>query len=80
MIDQTDDAIDHWKANGLDLSSILTPAQIIFEGTEVYQTIEQDHGLDKALDNEIIRLAQPAITRGEKVNIELPEFRRYFEA
>jgi glutamate synthase (NADPH) large chain len=68
----TDDALDHWKANGLDLSSILTPAEIVFEGTEVYQTIEQDHSLDKALDNEIIQLAQPAITRGEKVNIELP--------
>ncbi len=68
----TADAVDHWKAKGLDLSGILTPAKIIFEGTEVYRTIEQDHGLDKALDNELIRLAQPAITKGEKVSIELP--------
>lgn len=68
----TNDALDHWKAKGLDLSSILTPAKIIYENTDVYQTREQDHGLEKALDNELIKLAQPAITNGEKVNIELP--------
>jgi len=63
-------AIDHWKANGLDFSSILTPAEIVYEGTEVYKTIDQDHGLDKALDNTLIELAQPALKRGEKVHIE----------
>jgi glutamate synthase (NADPH) large chain len=68
----TDSAIDHWKANGLDLTSILTPAQIIYEGTETHHTISQDHGLDKALDNELIRLAQPAILHGTRVDIELP--------
>ena len=68
----TDDALDHWKANGLDLSNILTPAEIIYEGTEVYRTIDQDHGLDKALDNELIRLSEPALTKGERVDIDLP--------
>jgi glutamate synthase (NADPH/NADH) large chain len=63
-------AITHWKASGLDFSSMLTPAEIVYEGTELYQTIEQDHGLDKALDNVLIELAQPAIKRGEKVTIE----------
>ncbi len=67
-----DDAIDHWKASGLDLSSILSPARIIYEGTEVYRTIDQNHNLDKALDNELIRLAQPAIQRGQRVDIEMP--------
>ena len=67
-----DDAIDHWKASGLDLSSILSPARIIYEGTEVYRTIDQNHNLDKALDNELIRLAQPAIQRGHRVDIEMP--------
>jgi glutamate synthase (NADPH/NADH) large chain len=67
---ETNKAVGHWKANGLDFSSILTPAEIVYEGTEVYQTIEQDHGLDKALDNALIELAQPAILRGEKVRIE----------
>ncbi|MDA0979035.1 MAG: glutamate synthase subunit alpha, partial [Proteobacteria bacterium] len=67
---ETKFALDHWKASGLDLSSILTPAQIVYEGTQVYRTMDQDHGLDKALDNKLIELAQPALTRGEKVRIE----------
>ena len=67
---ETNKAIDHWKANGLDFSSILTPAEIVYEGTEVYRTIEQDHGLDKALDNVLIEQAQPALKHGEKVRIE----------
>jgi len=33
---------------------------------------EQDHELDRALDNELIRLAEPALQRGEKVHAELP--------
>ncbi len=66
----TDKAVDHWKANGLDLSRILEPAQVIFENTEFYRTQEQDHGLEKALDNELIRLAQPALESGETVHIE----------
>jgi glutamate synthase (NADPH/NADH) large chain len=65
-----DKAIDHWKSHGLDFSSILTPAEIVYEGTEVYQTIEQDHGLDKALDKILIERAQPALKNGEKVRIE----------
>ena len=69
---ETDSAIAHWKASGLDLSKILAPAQIIFEGTQVFQTIEQDHGLEKALDNQIIALAHDAIETGRKVSIELP--------
>ncbi|MEX2468820.1 MAG: glutamate synthase large subunit [Pseudohongiellaceae bacterium] len=67
---QTDDAIDHWKARGLDFSAMLEPAKVIFEGTEFYRTMDQDHGLDKALDNELIRLARPALETGEKVFIE----------
>lgn len=67
---KTDDAINHWKADGLDLSPMLEPAKVIFEGTEFYKTQDQDHGLEKALDNELIRLAKPALETGEKVNIE----------
>ncbi|MCB1701879.1 MAG: glutamate synthase large subunit [Pseudomonadales bacterium] len=63
-------AINHWKAKGLDFSSILTPAEIVYEGTQVYRTMAQDHALDKALDNLFIEQAQPALKRGEKVHIE----------
>ena len=67
----TEDAVQHWKASGLDLSSILEPAQILFEDTQVYCVKEQDHGLDKALDNELIALAAPALEKGDKVSIEI---------
>ena len=40
----TNKAITHWKAEGLDLTKILTPAKVIYEGTEVVQTIKQNHG------------------------------------
>ncbi|HLT63593.1 MAG TPA: glutamate synthase subunit alpha, partial [Pseudohongiella sp.] len=43
-----------------------------FPNTGTYKTMEQDHGLDKALDNQLIELARPALTDGQKVNIELP--------
>ncbi|MDT8428711.1 MAG: glutamate synthase large subunit [Pseudomonadales bacterium] len=69
---QTDKAVKHWKADGLDLQAILAPAQKVFPNTGVYCTQSQDHGLDKALDNRLIKLAAKAISNGEKVNIELP--------
>lgn len=67
---KTEDAINHWKADGLDLSNILQPAQVVFEGTEFYKTMDQDHGLDMALDNELIRLSKLALDTGDKVEIE----------
>ncbi len=65
-------AIQHWKSNGLDLSKILEPAKIVYEDTETYRTRDQDHGLEKALDVELIKLAQPALKDGTRVDIELP--------
>jgi glutamate synthase (NADPH/NADH) large chain len=70
MLD-TVDAIVHWKAQGIDLTPILTPARKKNAVTEVYCTKPQDHGLDKALDNRLIELAQPAITEGKQVRGEL---------
>jgi glutamate synthase (NADPH/NADH) large chain len=58
----TDDAIRHWKAKGLDLTPMLTPAQPppIVNRTSAYcQQIPQDHGLDLALDKKLIELADP---------------------
>ena len=70
MLD-TADAIVHWKAQGIDLKPILTPAKKKNAVTEVYCTKPQDHGLDKALDNRMIELAQPAIKDGKQVQGEL---------
>jgi glutamate synthase (NADPH/NADH) large chain len=64
-------AIDHWKARGLDYSRILYKPDAA-SGTAVYHCEAQDHGLDKALDNELIRQAQPALDHGTPVRIELP--------
>ncbi len=64
-------AIDHWKARGLDLSAILYRPDV---GSEVARrrVIPQDHGLDRALDQELLKLAAPALERAEPVTIELP--------
>ncbi len=64
-------AVEHWKARGLDLSEILTPAQEPPEFLGAYAIHQQDHQLDHALDNELMTLAAPALTRGEKVYHEL---------
>jgi glutamate synthase (NADPH/NADH) large chain len=69
---ETDSAIDHWKAGGIDLTTLLTPAEKPHENVEVYRTQAQDHGLEKALDNEIIKLAKATIENGTAVAIDLP--------
>jgi len=64
-------ALDHWKAHGVDLSRLLhqvPPAM----GTTLYQSETQDHGLEHALDNDLIAAAAPALENGEPVVIERP--------
>ncbi|MEW2490915.1 glutamate synthase large subunit [Streptomyces sp. NPDC048411] len=56
----TDRAITHWKAQGLDLEPLFYVPELP-EGAVRHQLIEQDHGLDKALDNELIKLAADAL-------------------
>jgi glutamate synthase (NADPH) large chain len=65
-------AVDHWKASGLDLSPILQVAENPFSQQDLYCTKQQNHGLEDALDQELIKLAEPAIERKEKVCIKLP--------
>ncbi len=67
-----DDAVEHWKARGLDFSQILAPAAEPPDCLGVYCIHEQDHGLERALDNRLIELARPALERREKVHHELP--------
>jgi glutamate synthase (NADPH/NADH) large chain len=64
-------AVDHWKASGLDLSPILYMPEIA-EGASRRCISTQDHGLDLALDNELIRQAAPALDRRERVEIASP--------
>ncbi|MEU6425196.1 glutamate synthase large subunit [Microbispora sp. NPDC046973] len=67
----TTQAIEHWKASGLDLSPILHQPELP-EGTPRRKVVEQDHGLDKALDNTLIQLAEGALNFGDPVTLELP--------
>jgi glutamate synthase (NADPH/NADH) large chain len=62
-------AVNHWKANGLDLSRILYKPDM---GPDVatYHSETQDHGLEKALDHELISKAKPALEKGNTVKIE----------
>ncbi len=69
---EMDDAIKHWKADGIDLSAILTPATKPRKETGTYCYEAQDHALELALDNTIIDKAKPALEKGEKVSMELP--------
>ncbi|MEV7099372.1 glutamate synthase large subunit [Amycolatopsis sp. NPDC051045] len=64
-------AIDHWKAAGLDLSPIFHVPDVAPAGLRLQQT-KQDHGLEKALDNTLIQLAEGALNSGDKVRLELP--------
>ena len=67
-------AISHWKAKGLDFSRLLRPATVAAAPGEVVATHQcepQDHGLDRALDHELIRQAAPALERGEPVQMEI---------
>ncbi len=69
---EMDGDTEHWKAQGLDLSAMLTPAPKPRPEVEVYCTIKQDHGLEDALDNRLIELARAALENGSKVRIDLP--------
>ncbi|MYY87517.1 MULTISPECIES: glutamate synthase large subunit [unclassified Streptomyces] len=56
----TEKAVSHWKAQGLDLEPLFhVPA--LPAGAVRHQVTVQDHGLEKALDNELIKLAADAL-------------------
>ncbi|KFI22740.1 glutamate synthase large subunit [Nitrosococcus oceani] len=67
----TRQALDHWKAKGLDFSRILYHPTTDPE-VPLYNRERQDHGLDEVLDRWLIAQAQPALERQEAVQIETP--------
>ncbi|HEV7476311.1 MAG TPA: glutamate synthase-related protein, partial [Burkholderiales bacterium] len=67
----TKKGIEHWKAKGLDFSRIFYMPKMPAE-VALYNSEKQNHGLEKALDNRLVELAQPALERGEKVSIDMP--------
>jgi glutamate synthase (ferredoxin) len=66
---ETREAVEHWKARGLDFSDLLHKPDVPFA---IRWTHAQDHGLDAVLDIKLIEQAAPALERGERVSIQSP--------
>ena len=64
----TKSAIDHWKANGLDLSPLLIAPK---DNSPRRNLTKQDHGLVNALDNELIKLSAEALNKATPVRLEM---------
>jgi len=67
------EAVDHWKAAGLDLAPILhQPDRSAFPDQTLHHSKGQDHGLERSLDvTTLVPLAQPALERGEPVRAQV---------
>jgi glutamate synthase (NADPH/NADH) large chain len=63
-------AVDHWKAEGLDLAPIFHVPKLP-DGAALHCVTGQDHGLDAALDQQLIQLSADALERGEPVRAQL---------
>lgn len=65
-------AINHWKAQGVDLSALLYRPPVA-EGSAIYCRSEQDHGLERTLDHQkLLAICQPALDKQQPVRAELP--------
>src|SRR5665809_74254 len=76
MIGQTEildksQAIDHWKAKGLDFSRIFHKPEVPPE-VAIYNSERQDHGLEKVLDQKLVALCREAIEDKKPVKLDLP--------
>ena len=66
-----DMAVAHWKAAGLDLSSVLALPDVPDDMAR-HQTQLQDHGLEKALDHQFIEACAASLADGTPVSVTLP--------
>ncbi len=67
----TNPAVEHWKAKGIDLSSVLhQPTVPLRIGRRCM--ISQDHGLDQALDHQILSQAHDALEKRTSVDLSFP--------
>jgi glutamate synthase (NADPH/NADH) large chain len=70
MLD-VDEAVEHWKKDGLDLSPVFTEPETPY-GTARRRVREQNHGLEHALDRTLIQLTEAALEDAHPVRLELP--------
>ena len=61
---------EHWKARNVDFSRILKKVEP-WEGSTLYHSKTQDHGIDGALDHELMEKAKPALENKEAVRISV---------
>ena len=64
-------AVEHWKAEGLDLAPILAKPQAT-PGATLHQSIDQDHGLEHALDMTLLEICDEGLEKGTHVEADLP--------
>jgi glutamate synthase (NADPH/NADH) large chain len=64
-------AIQHWKADGLDLTPILAAAPVAADASRRRLTV-QDHELEHHFDHKLISSAANALKDGSAVKIDLP--------
>ena len=64
-------AVDHWKAQGVDLSQVLHQPDVA-ESVGRRCVRRQDHGLERALDNELIQSCSAALEHRQPVELSLP--------
>ncbi|MBV8359706.1 MAG: glutamate synthase large subunit, partial [Deltaproteobacteria bacterium] len=67
----SNDAIKHWKARNIDLTAILTKPNVPADWP-LHCIEKQDHGLDKALDRQLVELCQEALDHKKPVELHLP--------
>src|SRR6202007_857170 len=60
-------AAEHWKARKLDLSPVLHEPESAFMNQDLYCSSRQDHGLDKALDQQLIVVSREALDQQKPV-------------
>ncbi len=63
----TTKAAEHWKAHKLDLTPVLHEPDSAFMNQDLYCSSRQDHGLDKALDQQLIVQSREALDSGTPV-------------
>ena len=63
----TTKAAEHWKAYKLDLTPVLHEPESAFMNQDLYCSSRQDHGLDKALDQQLIVMCREALDSGTPV-------------
>jgi len=64
-------AVEHWKARKLNLAPVLHEAESAFMNQDLYCSARQDHGLDKALDQQLMARCREALDSGTLVRFSM---------